>query len=93
MKTGVTFDNKTVIVKYQNRKHYNVLTSKYVNLTKILALGIDNFVVIDHKTKLDITFETIISALSTHFYNNPKEFARVKPNIVKTLNLDVVQGE
>lgn len=87
MKTGGNDTGKTVILKYANRKHYNTETSSYVTLPQVLALGVDNFIVIDHVTKKDITFNVLVNALSGHFLNNPEAFETVKPAIVEKLGL------
>jgi polyhydroxyalkanoate synthesis regulator protein len=87
MKTEANDTGKTVILKYANRKHYNTQTSKYVTLPEILGLGVDNFVVIDHKTKKDITFKVLVNALYGHFLSNPAAFETVKSAIVEKLVL------
>ena len=87
MTTGPNDTGKVVIIKYANRKHFNTQTSRYVTLPEVLALGVDNFIVLDHVTKKDITFEVLINALSGHFRDNPAAFEAVKPAIVEKLGL------
>lgn len=89
MTKGQTGTGKTVIVKYANRKHYNMQTSRYVTLPEVLGLGVDNFVVIDNVTKKDITFDVLINALYGHFKDNPEAFETVKPAIVEKLGLGI----
>jgi hypothetical protein len=87
MKTGPNNTGKTVIVRYANRKLYNTELSNYATLPQVLALGVDNFIVLDNKTKKDITFDVLINALSGHFRDNPTAFETVKPVIVEKLGL------
>jgi polyhydroxyalkanoate synthesis regulator protein len=54
----------TVIVKYNNRKLYNRESSKYVTLGELLAMPMGSFQVIQKETGLDITIETLLSALT-----------------------------
>ena len=81
-------NGKTVILKYANRKLYNTNTSKYVNVPDVLKMGVDNFIVVDHVTKGDVTFDFLVTALSLHFRENPTAFETVKPLIVEKLGLN-----
>jgi polyhydroxyalkanoate synthesis regulator protein len=55
------------IVKYNNRKLYSTSLSRYVVLPELVKLVRDNvdFTVEDHKSKKDITGETLKQALLT----------------------------
>jgi polyhydroxyalkanoate synthesis regulator protein len=79
---------KTVIVRYTNRKLYNVTLSKYTTLTEMLKLGVGNFVVVEHGTNKDITTNVLLNALTTHFQNSPQDFEKVLPIVVKELGLN-----
>lgn len=52
-------NDKTVFIRYANRKLYNTESGKYVNLTYIESLPKDSFTVIEYNTKKDVT--TVIS--------------------------------
>ena len=55
-----------VIKKYSNRKLYSTTLSKYVNINYILDLvkTKQKFMVVDNKTKGDITTKTIKNSLA-----------------------------
>lgn len=67
--------NETRIIKrYQNRKLYDTSSSKYVTLNRLLDLvlsGID-FMVLDNKTKNDITSNILAKALFEYQSRNNK---------------------
>jgi polyhydroxyalkanoate synthesis regulator protein len=54
-----------VITRYSNRKMYDKETSKYVTLNDIVALPMGSFQIVEHKTKKDITTESLLSYLGT----------------------------
>lgn len=60
-------DNDTTtlrtIKRYSNRKLYCTEKSGYITLAEIAAMTPGSFQVLHHKTKLDITVETYLSAI------------------------------
>ena len=83
----MTTGGKTVVLRYQNRKLYNTVESKYTTLGEMLKLGIGGFTVVDHKTKTDITNETVLNAVFTYLQNNPEKIELVKAQLGTTLGL------
>ena len=69
--------NKTttiVIKKYQNRKLYDTSNSKYVKLKDVLDMkrsGKD-VMIVDNKTKVDITTKTLFDAFSNSLTTEQK---------------------
>jgi polyhydroxyalkanoate synthesis regulator protein len=51
------------IIKYNNRKLYNVLTHSYINLKDLVSLPLGSFRVITKETGKDITNDTLFSYL------------------------------
>lgn len=80
---------KRIIKRYQNRKNYDTVSSKYVTLKDILSFHLNGDVlkIIDNKTKTDITGSTIADAVFTHGKNHPEfqkvlfNFAKVNPSV------------
>lgn len=62
------------IKRYKNRKLYDTESSKYITLTQLLALPTGSFRVVENVGGTDITDTTILSALFSHFQDNPAEF-------------------
>lgn len=54
-----------IITKYKNRKLYSKELSKYVNLNYLLDLvnTDNNFIVLEHNTKKDVTNSTLSEAI------------------------------
>lgn len=77
MTSDKTINGKPVIVKYENRKLYNRETATYVTLPDLLALGVDNFYVFNHKTGVDITAEVVLASLFNHFKDNPLKLVKL----------------
>lgn len=60
-----------VILKYKNRKLYSKGLSKYVSLSYLRNLVLNNvsFIVVDYETHQDITVETLVTILSVSSTN------------------------
>jgi polyhydroxyalkanoate synthesis repressor PhaR len=58
-------DQIKVIKKYANRKLYDTLESKYITLKDVKQLVTEgkDVMVIDNRTKADLTIETLFSAI------------------------------
>jgi len=66
--------SKHRIVKYQNRKLYNTITSEYISLRAVGKLAGDsvmNIEVLDYETKKDITWEILAKAAFEIYHNHP----------------------
>ncbi len=82
------------IVKYKNRKLYNVETKKYVNLEKIaqaIALGTP-VTVTDHKTKQDITHSIFARIVYNMELENKTSLNTLKL-MIKSRSLTAWNGE
>lgn len=51
------------VVRYSNRKHYDLQTHKYVNVSDLAKLQVGTFRVTLHGSGKDITWETLLGAL------------------------------
>lgn len=78
-----TADGKKVFIRYPNRKLYDTVESKYINVAVVAKLPLGTFVVLDNTTKEDITTDVLLSALNTFFSNNITQFETVKEELVK----------
>jgi polyhydroxyalkanoate synthesis repressor PhaR len=82
--SNTTKDEAIVIKRYQNRKLYNTQESCYVTLEEIARLvqeG-DNVIVIDNKTKRDITAATLAQIL---FENEKRENSLIPLETLKLI--------
>jgi hypothetical protein len=74
---------KKVFVRYQNRKLYDVSASKYVNLSTVLSMPLGSFMVIDDKTKENITNFVLIQGVTAVLHENPASFESIKDVLVE----------
>ncbi len=73
---------KKMFIRYANRKLYDVSESKYVTLGVILKQPLGSFMVIDDKTKEDITNFILIQGVSAIFHEDPVAFESMKADLV-----------
>ena len=69
---------KTIIKRYNNRRLYDTNLTEYIAVLELLKRPSDSFVVVDQKTKKDITDEVLFTAVALHFRDNPECFKGVK---------------
>jgi polyhydroxyalkanoate synthesis repressor PhaR len=73
----------TILIKrYSNRKMYSVAASDYVTLSEIseLIAGGADVLVVDDKTKADITEQVIAAAILKALKGGPKPNKKAKPS-------------
>lgn len=73
---------KRVFIRYANRKLYDVTESKYVTLKIILKQPLGSFMVVDDKTKEDITNFILIQGVSAILHEDPVAFESIKADLV-----------
>lgn len=73
---------KTVIKRYNNRKLYDTNLTEYIAVTELLKRSSDSYVVIDQKTKQDVTDEVLFTAVAFHFKDNPECFKGLKATLL-----------
>lgn len=75
-------DGTRIIKRYRNRKLYDTVASKYINIDSLLEMPENSFTVIDSDSGKVMTDDILISALADFYSNNHEVFALVKSDLI-----------